>query len=295
MKLENLDKTGIYLENKDLSSWKGKLVMPNPVEQPIVHTFVIMAHKNAPFIEETIQSLLKQTYPSNVVLSTSTPNERILGLAEKYQLEIFVNEPGQGIVADWTFALNCAKTPLVTLADQDDVYLPDFARKTVDRVEQNPDAIFCFTHFKEIGDDRKIRPMNLTMAVKIVLFWPYFIHPVYRSRFFKRLLFRFGEPVCNPSVTYNMAVIKDHKLFDADYSVSLDWDALLRLAELPGALCFVRKPMILHGIHTGTQTSFGITSGKRFEEDLKVLRRLWPNWLAQILARLYSISYISNH
>ncbi|MDD2459280.1 MAG: glycosyltransferase family A protein, partial [Eubacteriales bacterium] len=73
--------------------------MQSLVDQSVNHTFVIMAHKNAPFIEETIQSLLKQTSPSNVVLSTSTPNERILGLAEKYQLEIFVNEPGQGIVA----------------------------------------------------------------------------------------------------------------------------------------------------------------------------------------------------
>jgi len=85
---------------------EGKTIdMPTPVEQPIVHTFVIMAHKNAPFIEETIQSLQKQTYPSHVVLSTSTPNERILGLAEKYHLDVFINEPGQGIVADWTFAI----------------------------------------------------------------------------------------------------------------------------------------------------------------------------------------------
>jgi glycosyltransferase involved in cell wall biosynthesis len=259
------------------------------------HTFVIMAYKNAPFLEETIKSILNQTHRSEVCLSTSTLNERIQSLADKYNLPLYVNQPGQGIAKDWTFAINCAKTPLVTLADQDDFYFPDFSRNIVDKVERNPDAIVCFTHFKEIDDDRKIRPLNLTMAVKYVLLLPYFIRTTYRSRFFKRLTFRFGEPICNPSVTYNMAVIKDHMLFDENYSVSLDWDALLRLTDLKGAFCFIRKPMILHGIHTGTQTSFGITSGKRFAEDLHILQRLWPVWIAKLLAKAYSVSYFSNH
>ncbi len=265
------------------------------MEQQSPHTFVIMAYKDAPFIEETIESIQNQVHRSEVCLSTSTPNDRILEIAEKYQIPLYINEPGQGIAADWTFAISCAKTPLVTLADQDDIYLPNFSQKVITESEKNPDMIACFTHFKEIGDDRKVRPLNLTMVIKLLLFIPYFIRSTYRSRFFKRLVFHFGEPMCNPSVTYNMAVIKDHYLFDLDYAVSLDWDALLRLCDLKGAFCFVRQTVILHGIHTGTQTSFGISSGRRFDEDYKIMKRLWPKWLAPIMVKLYSLSYLSNH
>ncbi|MDD2534886.1 MAG: glycosyltransferase [Eubacteriales bacterium] len=265
------------------------------MEENKLHTFVIMAYKNAPYIEETIQSILKQSYKSEVCMSTSTPNERIQAIAQQFNLPLFVNQPGQGIAADWTFALRCAKTPLVTLADQDDIYDPSFSDRMVQQLNKYPDMIVGFTHFKEIDSDRHVRPLNLTMAVKNILMIPYFIRSHFKSRFFKRLVFHFGEPICNPSVTYNMAVIGEHNLFDETYSVSLDWDALLRLTEIKGHFCFIKQPLILHGIHTGTQTSFGIVNGKRYEEDYRIMVRVWPKWLAKWMTDAYAWSYRSNH
>jgi hypothetical protein len=83
-------------------------------------------------------------------------------------------------------------------------------------------------------------------------------------------------------------------LFDESYSIALDWDAWLRLCDLRGSFCYIRRPLIDHRIHQATQTSFGIQGGKRYNEDLKVLQRIWPAWIARLIARAYSASYHSN-
>lgn len=260
-----------------------------------VHTFVIMAYKAAPYLEDTIRSCQSQEAASSVCIATSTPNEHILSLASQYQVPVFVNPDHRNIAGDWSFAISCAKTPLVTLADQDDIYLPDFSRRVVLRLQRHPDLLICFTNYREIGDDGSRRPYNRTMAVKSLLLLPFMLKPTQSSRFSRRLILRFGDPICSPAVTYHRDRIGDHPLFNEDYAVALDWDAWLRLCDLPGSFSYIHKPVLDHRIHAGTQTSFGIQGGKRYNEDLRVLRRLWPTGIARLIARAYSASYDSNH
>jgi glycosyltransferase involved in cell wall biosynthesis len=47
------------------------------------HCFVIPAYKNSPYLENCIQSLLKQTVKSEIILTTSTPSTFIEELAKK--------------------------------------------------------------------------------------------------------------------------------------------------------------------------------------------------------------------
>ena len=50
------------------------------------HTFVICAYKESQYLEECIKSVLNQNVKSNVIISTSTPNEYINNLAKKYDI-----------------------------------------------------------------------------------------------------------------------------------------------------------------------------------------------------------------
>jgi len=54
------------------------------------HTFVICAYKESEHLEKCIKSLQKQTLKTNIKMVTSTPNDHIRGLAEKYGIELFV-------------------------------------------------------------------------------------------------------------------------------------------------------------------------------------------------------------
>ena len=93
------------------------------------HTFVVCAYKESQYLEECIQSVLNQNIKSNVIISTGTPNSYIKEVAEKYKLQLFVNPNPSSLASDWNFAMGCAKTELVTLAHQDDVYEKDYCLK----------------------------------------------------------------------------------------------------------------------------------------------------------------------
>ena len=80
------------------------------------HTFVICAYKESPFLEECIQSLLRQTIKSHILISTSTPNSYLDAVSQKYQIPIYVNDIAGGIAEDWNFGMNKAETPFVTIA-----------------------------------------------------------------------------------------------------------------------------------------------------------------------------------
>ena len=95
------------------------------------HTFVICAYKESPYLEDCIRSVLHQNVRGKICLTTSTPNQYIAALAQKYQIPVFANPVSEGIAADWNFAVASAKTRLVTLAHQDDLYEPSYTEKII--------------------------------------------------------------------------------------------------------------------------------------------------------------------
>ena len=92
------------------------------------HTFAICAYKESPYLEECILSLKNQTVKSNIIMATSTPNEWIQGLAEKYEIPLYINTGEGGIAQDWNFAYRQAKTDYITIAHQDDIYEPNYLK-----------------------------------------------------------------------------------------------------------------------------------------------------------------------
>ena len=61
------------------------------------HTFVICAYKESKYLEECIESLEKQIVKSNIMMCTSTPNDYIKNMAQKYNIPLYINEGESGI------------------------------------------------------------------------------------------------------------------------------------------------------------------------------------------------------
>ena len=103
------------------------------------HTFVICAYKQSQYLEECIKSVLNQNVKSNVIISTSTPNDFIKSMAKKYNLQLFVNKGEKGIGQDWNFGVSKAKTDYVTVAHQDDIYKQNYLEEIVNNLEKGND------------------------------------------------------------------------------------------------------------------------------------------------------------
>src|SRR5678816_2877521 len=93
-----------------------------------LHTFVVLAYQDSPYLTECLESLLLQTEKSEILVSTSTPSRHISDTAGKFGVDVLISKNGSGIAHDWNFGWNCARTNYVTLAHQDDVYAPDYTR-----------------------------------------------------------------------------------------------------------------------------------------------------------------------
>ncbi len=256
----------------------------------IDHSFVIPAYGCSPHLADCIESLRAQTCQgSEIVISTSTPNDGLSRLADRFDVPVRVHSPNAGIGRDWNAALDCSSRRWTTIAHQDDIYLPDFVMRTLGAVSARPDAALVMTGYAELCDG-VVRPTSSMLRIKSILLELGYVGRASVSRRSAKLrLLRFGCPVACPSVTLGPPV--SELRFREDLKVDLDWDAWIRAASLPGAFCYVRETLMLHRIHGASETSAGVRDGVRAREDDEMFRSLWPAPVAALLARFYAMSY----
>ena len=135
-----------------------------------LHTFVICAYKESPYLEECVESIKNQEQQSNILMVTSTPNEYIKKISQKYNIELRVNTGQGGIVQDWNFAYRQCGTPYITIAHQDDVYFKEYAIRAVKMLEQSKKPLIYFSDYCEIRNGRRVTDNRLLKAKRILLF-----------------------------------------------------------------------------------------------------------------------------
>lgn len=257
-----------------------------------LHTFVICAYKESPYLEKCIQSLKKQEYKSRILLTTGTPNDYISGIAEKYGIEMYVNEEESGIANDWNFGLQSAKTELITLAHQDDLYLPGYSRGIVELYEKAKNPILLFTDYCELRGSRKVLK-NKLLRIKRLMLFPLRFSPFWNSRFVRRRILSFGSAICCPAVTMVKSKIPI-PLFQDNMKSNIDWQAWEELSRRKGAFAYAPEPLMMHRIHQESTTSGLLENNMRKQEDLLVFRKFWPKPIALLIEKLYQSSEKSN-
>ena len=256
------------------------------------HTFVVLAYKESPYLEECIKSVKNQSYKSNVIIATTTDNSFIRKIAKKYELEVLVGKH-TNIGGDFDFAKNCAKTELVTIAHQDDVYDYNYSEKIVDIYLKNKDSLIIFTNYYEIRNNLKIYNNN-NLKIKSILLSPLKITKLGKYKFFKRLSIRFGNSICCPAVTFQINNCSK-QTFTSEYKSNVDWYAWEKLSKEKGKFVYINKKLMGHRIDESTTTTDIINQGIRTQEDLIILKKFWPTIIAKIINKIYSNAEKSNN
>lgn len=257
-----------------------------------IHTFVVLAYKQSEYLEECIKSVLNQKYNSNVVIATSTPNEYISNLADKYKLDIIVNNGKKGIGADFDFASNCVNSDLVTVAHQDDIYDYEYSQKVVEAYEKYNDSTIIFTDYYEIKNEAKEKT-NINLKIKRILLFPLKFKSLGKFKFIKRWCLRFGNAISCPAVTYAQKNVPKEK-FDTNMKCDIDWFAWEKLSKIKGRFIFLSDNLMGHRISEESTTTEIINSGIRTKEDLEIFKKFWPDLVAKIINKLYKKSEKNN-
>ena len=257
-----------------------------------IHTFVICAYKESPFLEECILSLLNQTIKSNVIIETSTPNNYIFDIATKYNLSVFVNEGESGITQDWNYALSKVDTKLATIAHQDDIYEPEYTETFIKALKGSIKPLIVFSDYGEIRNGVKTTDVQMLKIKKLMLL-QLRIRAFKSSRFIRRRVLSMGDAICCPSVMYAIRNI-EQPLFKNHFICCEDWEAWEKLSKQKGDFIYVPKTLMYHRIHEESTTTKTLEVGGRIAENYEMFCKFWPKPIARLINKVYTKSEKSN-
>ena len=256
------------------------------------HTFVVCVYKESRYLEECIESLLAQTVKSKIVMVTSTPNNFVNKIAEKYEIPLIINKGDKGIVQDWNFGYSQANTSYVTIAHQDDVYLKNYTEQMLILMNNAVHPLIYFCNYAEIRNGKLIKD-NKLLKIKRFMLLPLKSKVLQKSKFMRRRILSLGCPICCPSVSFardNLPKV----IFQTGFRSDEDWQAWERLSKEKGSFVYNSNILMGHRIHEESETSNILRDNERKNEDYKMFCKFWPRPIAKILSRLYSEGEKSN-
>lgn len=257
------------------------------------HTFAICAYEENPFLEECIISVMNQTMKSNVIITTSTPNDFIRGLAEKYNVPLIVNPQYKaGVTADYNFAYHSAQTQYVTICHQDDIYLNNYSEKLYKECQKSANMLIFFSNYCEVRNGEKVYKSKVLRIKRIMLF-PLKIVLFRKSIFIRRCILAFGSAICCPSVTYNKYNLKE-PIFKYEFHALSDWAAWEEISRQKGEFLYCPYILMGHRIHDDSWTSQVIRDNAREQEEIRMFQKFWPKPVARLIEVFYRSAEKSN-
>jgi len=251
-----------------------------------IHTFVVPTFGHPAFLVQCLESLRRQTVPSPILVTTSTPNDHVRAVAAAHHVPVVVNPVSAGIAADWNFALAQSPTPWVTLAHQDDTYAPTYVERclTAGSAARNPLLVFSSASERREETGQDVENVRMKRLICDAVFLG---SPAIAARWRKRLLLAFADPIPCPTVMLYREAAREFA-FASGWKTGLDWVAWLDLAKRDGSFVYVREPLVQRRVHAGCATQVDLQA--RGEEDMRILRSQWPAPVAALIGRLYERS-----
>lgn len=252
-------------------------------------TIVICAYKECSYLEECIKAIISQTIKPNILISTSTPNDHICGLAKQYGIEIRVNKDG-GQIKDYNFAMKQCKTALGMLAHQDDLLDRRYVERCLEELNRAKKPIIACTNYLEMHNDIVDSKPSAMIRIKRFLIWPIRNKQLRQTIFGKRLCMLIGNPITHPSV---MCVMDEMPkvCFREKYKAAMDWDLWERLSRKKGDFVYVKDILLYHRMNEDNQTAKLLkTTSARYDDEYAIFCRFWPKQIAKLLMFFYSKS-----
>lgn len=260
--------------------------MTEKIDITTIHSFAVCAYQESPWLEECLASLKKQTVKSEIFVATSTPSKYLEELSSKYEIPLYVRDGASDIQDDWNFAYDLAKTPLVTIAHQDDYYHPEYVKELVCAYEKYPDMTLFFTDYYPVRVT-KVTEWDKYNRIKWLLRMGLRIKSFAHTRLIKLSCIALGNSICCPAVTYAKEKLGS-SIFQSDMKYTLDWEMYWKVAKMPGRFVCKEEKLVYYRIHDEATSKTFSADGRRKKEELDMFCKMWPRWFSKLIMIFYA-------
>lgn len=133
-------------------------------------SIIMPSYNTAPYIKETIQSVLDQTYQNwelIIVDDCSTDNtDEVVASIKDERIRYLKNEKNSGAAVSRNRALREAKGRWIAFLDSDDLWMPEKLGKQIGFMEKNGYS-FSYTNYEEIDIEGKETGVKVTGPRKV--------------------------------------------------------------------------------------------------------------------------------
>lgn len=160
-------------ENYDQRQKQAKMILNGEdgiSREADLASIIMPSYNTAPYIKETIQSVLDQTYTNwelIIVDDCSTDNtEEVLATINDSRIRYFKNEKNFGAAVSRNKALREAKGQWIAFLDSDDLWMPEKLEKQINFMKKNGYS-FSYTNYEEIDVDGNKTGIKITGPKRI--------------------------------------------------------------------------------------------------------------------------------
>ncbi len=233
---------------------------------PKLVSVIIPAYNVQDYIGETIESVLRQSYPTIEIIiindgSTDKTPEIISKYAQKDSRIVVVNQENRGLSGARNTGLRLAKGEYLCIFDADDIMLPQKIEKQFQFLEKH---ITCEFIYSDVY-------LFLNGTKKVYLEEPPAIKDIYKK------LIQYGNFINPNTVFFRKFVFEKYGGFDEALRGSEDWDYWLNLSRQGVRFCHQPEALTLYRMRNSGLSGNRVTVCGTGVQVLEKQKQLKPN------------------
>ena len=239
-------------------------------EYPLV-TVVTPSYNQGQYIEETILSVLNQTYKNiQYIVVDGGSSDNTMQVIERYRnkIDIVIHEIDNGQTDAINKGFKLAKGELVGWINSDDILYADCVKKIVELYNKNNDGAIYYSCFNDFIDGTGKLLTTYKMLIK--------------SRDY---LLNKNYSIIQQASFYNTGIVKQVGYLDVSIHYCMDMDLWLKLLKYGPIYAFNERPLSAFRLWGETKTTKG--RYRFLRETRKILIKNGASWFSQNIARTY--------
>ena len=224
------------------------------------------------FIEQTIKSVLNQTYKDfELIICDNQSTDNTVQIIKKFndaRINLCINDENIGMFGNWNLCLKKATGEYIHILCADDYLEPTALEKEVELLDSNPNMSFVFNASNVIDENNKVMFKSKAFKKSQILDG----RKAARKSFRKKNMF--GEPSNVMMRKRASDVIGE---FCPEVLYSADWDYWLRMCTI-GSVGYISEPLTNFRVSKGTGTSELMHQLDKLKlDDKKLVERVKQN------------------